>query len=203
MNVAINHAQGQYVKIVFQDDLLVQTHYLSQVLEMVTGQQAQCLITGAVHTIDGTHFTNPIAPKANPYFLFGYNTISSPSVLTIERSFALKHPFDESLKMLFDCAFYYDVFASSARIIFAPELQIANGIWEGQAQHGIGFEQMTREVRHLHRRYPMAKLMQLLPEYQKDFAVRHPQAPFPFAANLEPTAWEQIVEWCHYRLSHQ
>jgi hypothetical protein len=200
LNTAISHAQGQYVKIIFQDDLLVQVHYLSSVLALLTKQQAQCLITGAVHTYDGIQFTNPIVPAANPYFLFGYNTMSSPSVLTIERRFALEHPFDESLKMLFDCAFYYKVFASGAKVIFAPELQIANGIWEGQAQHSISFEQMTREVRYLHRAFPQAGLPQILPAYQQDFAARHPHAPFAFSTNLEPSPWERLIEWCQARL---
>jgi hypothetical protein len=166
----------------------------------LTEQQPQCLITGAVHTHDGLSFVNPIVPATNPYFLFGYNTISSPSVLTIERRFALDHPFDESLKMLFDCVFYYELFTSSAKVIFAPELQIANGIWEGQAQHGISFEQMTREVRHAHRRFPKAALTQTLPAYQRDFAARHPNAPFVFSTNLEPSPWEQLMEWCQSRL---
>jgi glycosyltransferase involved in cell wall biosynthesis len=200
LNTAINHAQGQYVKIVFQDDLLVQAHYLSSVLALLTEQLAQCLITGAVHTQDGVIFENPIVPIANPYFLFGYNTISSPSVLTIARHFALDHPFDESLKMLFDCVFYYELFASGAKVVFAPELQIANGIWKGQAQHGISFEQMTREVRYVHRRFPSARLTQILPAYQRDFEARHPHAPFAFSTNLDPTPWERFVEWCQSRL---
>lgn len=200
LNTAITHAQGQYVKIIFQDDLLVQDHYLATALALLEEQDAICLVTGAVHTRNGHDFENPIVPTANPYFLFGNNTMSSPSVLTLERTFALAHPFDESLKMLFDCAFYYELFASHAKVIFAPELQIANGIWEGQAQHSIGFEQMTREVRYLHRRYPSAHLPQLLPAYQLDFAARHPTAPFAFSTNLEPSPWERFVEWCQEHL---
>ena len=203
LNVGIAHAQGQYVKILFQDDLLVQDDYLHSALTLCNAEQAVCLFSGAVHTQDGSNFSNAITPRANPFLLFGYNTISSPSVMMVERQFAQTHPFDESLKMLFDCAFYYDVLTSSVKVVFAPHLQIANGIWEGQAQHGIGFEQMTREVRYLHRRYPQAQLPELLPAYQQDFAQRHPQAPFAFSTNLEPTPWDRLVEWCQYRFNQQ
>ena len=200
LNQAIGLAKGEFVKILFQDDVLVQTHYLESVLTLLREQHAVCLVTGAVHTRNGLEFENPVVPAPNPYFLFGNNTMSSPSVLTLERAFALAHPFDESLKMLFDCAFYYELFASNTKLVFAPELQIANGIWDGQAQHTISFEQMTREVRYLHDRYPQANLPALLPAYQAFFKNLHPQAPFPFLTNLAPTPWERIAEWLQSHL---
>jgi glycosyltransferase involved in cell wall biosynthesis len=195
LNIGISHAHFAYCKILFQDDLLVESDYLARILHLIYSHQPQCIITGACHTEDGKEFFNPIAPTENPYFLFGNNTVSSPSVLTINRAFARAHPFDESLKMLFDCAFYYEIFSSNQSIVFAPDIHIANGIWEGQAQHGIEPSQFTQEVRHLHRKYPQAQLKKLLPEYQELFMQRHPNAPFPFSTILEPTLVTMIYEW--------
>jgi glycosyltransferase involved in cell wall biosynthesis len=202
LNVGISHAHYDYCKILFQDDLLVESDYIARILQLIHAHSPQCIITGACHTEDGLEFFNPITPIENPYFLFGNNTVSSPSVLTINRVFARAHPFDENLKMLFDCAFYYEIFSTNQSMMFAPEIHIANGIWEGQAQHGIEPSQFTNEVRHLHRKYPQAQLSKLLPDYQGLFAQRHPNAPFPFSTTLEPNLLTHIKEWwAQYRQS--
>ena len=202
LNVGISHAHFAYCKILFQDDLLVESDYLARILQLIHTQHPQCIISGACHTENGIEFFNPITPTDNPYFLFGNNTVSSPSVLTLSRTFARAHPFDENLKMLFDCAFYYEMFNSGQSIVFAPEIHIANGIWEGQAQHGIEPRQFTSEVRHLHRKYPQAQLNKLLSDYQALFAQRHPNAPFPFSTILEPNLITRLQEWwAHYRQS--
>ena len=201
LNVGIAASHYTYCKILFQDDILVESNYLLQLFDLLKTQSPQCLFSGACHTEDGKEFFNPIEPADNPYFLFGNNTVSSPSVLTINRAFARAHPFDENLKMLFDCAFYYEVFRSGQPVVFAPQIHIANGIWEGQAQHGIDANQFTQEVRHLHRKYPQAQLIKRLPAYQKLFAQRHPNAPFPFSTILAPNLTTQFKEWwALYRL---
>ena len=201
LNVGISYAHYSYCKILFQDDLLVEPNYIARIVQLIEEYNPQCIISGACHTEDGLEFFNPIAPTDNPYFLFGNNTVSSPSVLTLSRTFARAHPFDENLKMLFDCAFYYELFGTPQSTIFAPEIHIANGIWEGQAQHGIEPTQFTAEVRYLHRKYPQAQLIQLLPEYQALFQQRHPHAPFPFSTILEPNLRTHIQEWwAAYRL---
>lgn len=195
LNVGIASAHYTYCKILFQDDLLVESNYLLQLLHLLKTHSPQCLFSGACHTEDGKEFFNPIEPVDNPYFLFGNNTVSSPSVLTINRIFARAHPFDENLKMLFDCAFYYEVFRSNQPIVFAPQIHIANGIWEGQAQHSIDNMQFTREVRYLHNKYPQAQLIKHLPKYQALFAQRHPNAPLPFSTILAPNLFTQMKEW--------
>lgn len=194
LNVAISRCQGKYVKILFQDDLLVEETYLQTLSKVMLSEHPQCILTSALHTIDGIHFTNPIIPSPNPYFLFGHNTVSSPSVVSLERHFAQMHPFDEKLKMLFDCDFYYRLFQEKTSIKMLSEIHIANGVWEGQAQHAIENHQMTLEVRHLHCKYPQANLLTLLPAYEQFFRELHPSAPFPFATNLEPSMMTLLQE---------
>ena len=195
LNVGISHAHYAYCKILFQDDMLVEPDYIARILQLIDTYNPQCIISGACHTEDGLEFFNPITPSENPYFLFGNNTISSPSVLTLSRTFARAHPFDENLKMLFDCAFYYELFSITQSTVFAPEIHIANGIWEGQSQHAIETTQFTSEVRYLHRKYPQAQLAKLLPDYQVLFAQRHPNAQLPFSTILEPTLVTRMQEW--------
>jgi hypothetical protein len=194
LNQGIALAQGQYIKILFQDDLLVQDNYLKTILSLIEAQSADVILTAATHTQDGIHFYNTIIPSLNPYFLFGNNTVSSPSVLTIARTTLDRLPFDEHLKLLFDCDFYYRLFSHSKNIVICDLVSVANGVWEGQTQFAISPAQFTREVRYLNWKYPNAKLTELLPEYQRFFAQLHPTATFPLEQKISPNIG-QVFWW--------
>jgi glycosyltransferase involved in cell wall biosynthesis len=191
LNTGIARAKGQYIKILFQDDILVENIYLSTLSKIIHQENPDGILTGALHTTDGQTFTNPITPQKNPYFLFGNNTASSPSVITLKREIAKILPFDEQLKMLFDCEFYYRLFQDRLNIIIVENIHIANGIWEGQAQHQIDHSQFTQEVRYLNWKYPAAQMQKVLPEYKKVFYNLHPNATLPFSENLQANLFKK------------
>lgn len=185
LNKGIAYATGQYVKILFQDDLLVESNYLSTLKNILHQKNPDVILTGALHTTDGNAFINPITPQKNSYFLFGNNTVSSPSVITLKREVANALLFDEHLKMLFDCDFYYRLFKNYLNILIDDRIHIANGVWEGQAQRQINQKQFTKEVRYLNWKYPQADMKSLLPQYKVEFHRLHPQAKLPFSEDLD------------------
>jgi len=191
LNIGISNAKGQYVKILFQDDILVENIYLSILSKIIHQENPDGILTGALHTTDGKAFTNPITPQNNPYFLFGNNTASSPSVITLKREVAITLLFDERLKMLFDCDFYYRLFDHHLNILIDDQIHIANGIWEGQAQHQIDNSQFTQEVRYLNWKYPAAQMQKMLPEYKEVFHRLHPNATLPFSENLQANLFKK------------
>ena len=184
LNTGIAHANGQYIKILFQDDILVEETYLSNLGNIILHSKPECILTGALHTTDGQTFTKPITPHHNPYLLFGNNTVSSPSVITLKREVAKTLLFDEQLIMLFDCEFYYRLFECHFDIVIDDHIHIANGIWEGQTQHQIDHQQFTKEVRYLNWKYPQANMSSQLPKYKAEFHRLHPQAQLPFSEDL-------------------
>lgn len=192
LNQGINLAQAQYIKILFQDDLLVETTYLKTLLELILEKAPDCIFSAATHTRDGQEFYSPITPTTNPYFLFGNNTVSSPSVITARKALLISIPFDEHLKLLFDCDFYYAIFSSAQRVEFCNLITVANGVWDGQTQFGISAKQFTQEVRYLHWKYPSAQLDQLLPSYQNYFSALHPDSPFPFSTDIKPALYQSL-----------
>ena len=194
LNIGIARAKGQYIKILFQDDLLVENNYLSALTKIIYEVRPDCILTAALHTSDGKHYSEPMTPKYNPYFLFGNNTASSPSVVTLKRETAKILQFDEQLKMLFDCELYYRLFSMHLNIIITNKIHIANGLWEGQAQHQINYRQFTKEVRYLNQKYPQEKLSSKLFDYQSVFHSLHPHAQLPFSTNLKIKWWRNLLQ---------
>jgi len=195
LNAGISQAKGQYVKILFQDDFLVEKNYLLTIINVIQKKQPEIILSAAVHAINDLDLYNPITPKPNPFFLFGKNTVSSPSVLTIKKDVVYHHNFDEHLLMLFDCDFYYRIFEKNLSISILKNIHIANGVWSGQTQNHINRNQFTKEVRYLNRKYPERLMNLKLVEYIRDFKKDHPNAQLPFSDVLEPNFLQIIMEY--------
>jgi glycosyltransferase involved in cell wall biosynthesis len=194
LNTGIARAKGQYIKILFQDDLLVEVNHLATIIETIKRTKTSCILTGATHTRDGIDFYNSISPQNNPYFLFGNNTVSSPSVLTVAKRIIDTIPFDENLKLLFDCDFYFQLFSHCNPVVIIDTIFVANGVWDGQTQFAISQKQHSKEVRYLNWKYPDAKLSHAISTYRQYFANLHPNAPFPFDIDIEPR-WIEKISW--------
>lgn len=184
LNAGIAQASGKFIKVLFQDDLLVEDDYLSQIMIAIGDDQPDVILSAVTHTNNGVDFYNPLVPHDNPYFLFGNNTASSPSILTVKTKVAKANLFDERLLMLFDCDLYYRIFNQNLKIDILARIHIANGVWEGQAQHHINGQQFTKEVRYLNWKYPLAQMDSMLPAYEEVFLKLHPNAELPFSKNL-------------------
>ena len=108
-NNTIIHADGDIIKIIFQDDFLYQDNALELIAKEFENDDCNWLVTGCNHTNDdGKTFSNFMVPRWNDQMATGINTISSPSVL----SFRNINPclFDEELTMLMDCEMYYQLY---------------------------------------------------------------------------------------------
>ena len=108
-NNTILNADGDIIKIIFQDDFLYQDNALDLIVKEFEDKDCNWLVSGCNHTHDdGKSFSNFMVPYWNNKIATGTNTISSPSVL----SFRNDKPclFDEELTMLMDCEMYYQLY---------------------------------------------------------------------------------------------
>ena len=108
-NNAIINADGDIIKIMFQDDFFYQNDALEKIINSYQDEQCNWLVSGCNHTNnDGATYANFMVPHWNKNIPIGVNTISSPSVL----SFRNNNPclFDEKLTMLMDCEMYYQLY---------------------------------------------------------------------------------------------
>jgi glycosyltransferase involved in cell wall biosynthesis len=164
-NFAIEQCTGDYVKILFQDDLLVETNYLETITTLLLNNPVDFILTGASHTSNGIDFFDAMTPKKNKFILFGENTISSPSTLTMRQSLIQDIQFDDHLKLLMDCDFYHQLFSSKRSHTLAPQIHIANGVWPGQTHSNMNGLTVIHEVEYLLLKYQADDIDEKLQEY--------------------------------------
>jgi glycosyltransferase involved in cell wall biosynthesis len=164
-NFAIEQCTGDYVKILFQDDMLVETYYLDTITKLLEDKPVDFILTGASHTNNGVDFYDEMSPKRNKFILFGENTISSPSTLTLKKSLINEIRFDEHLKLLMDCDFYHQLFSSNKAYHLVPEIHIANGVWLGQTHSNMNGLTVISEVQYLLLKYQKQSVAQHLEGY--------------------------------------
>lgn len=166
-NFAISHCKQDYIKILFQDDLLVGSNHLQSILNNALENSPKFILTSASHTIDGVNFFDEMTPKGNQFILFGENTVSSPSTLTIHKSVFEKIQFDENLKLLMDCEYYHNLFSLFDNYSILPNIFIANGVWAGQTHSNMNGNNVIREVEYLIKKYQGQGIEQNLEKYSE------------------------------------
>lgn len=111
LNNVISKASGDVIKILCQDDFLVDENSLYYQIYHFVGNHNHWMVTACCHSNDGINFYNTLYPKYHNNIHYGENTISSPSVLMFKNKNVLE--FDENLIWLVDVDYYkrlYDKF---------------------------------------------------------------------------------------------
>ena len=106
VNNAIKKASGNIIKPLFQPDFFLTNNTIHDIIEAhSTNRGCWCALKHNHCNWEANVFYNERIPYYNEKLILGINTISSPSVISYDTSF--KELFDEKLKMLMDCDFYY------------------------------------------------------------------------------------------------
>lgn len=129
LNNAIKKADGDIVKVLFQDDLMYNSSCLDLIVEHFKNMSHYWLVTGCGHFSTDSIY-NKMVPKYNDNIHMGYNTISSPSVLAFRNIDPLE--FDENLLWLMDVEYYKRLYNKYGHPMIIPDMLILNRLWEGQ-----------------------------------------------------------------------
>lgn len=105
LNNCLENANGEIIKIMFQDDLMFSETCLEKFEESFQNSENNWVVCGCNHTRDGISFERNMIPYWNPNIVYGVNTISSPSVLAFRNEHI--ELFDDNLVMLMDVEYYY------------------------------------------------------------------------------------------------
>lgn len=128
-NSSLEMAEGEIVKIMFQDDFFFSKHALYSINENFSNTDKKWLVSGCNH-LQENYYCNEFFPRWNSDIIRGVNTISSPSVLSIKKTVIEK--FDQNLTMLMDCEYYYNLYIKYGDPIFVNEIHVTNRIHENQ-----------------------------------------------------------------------
>jgi len=130
LNRAFSESQGEFIKVLFQDDFLLTETALLRTVSTLRSTNSQWLICGTTHTRDGANFFGEMIPAYHDRIHLGRNTVSSPSVLAMRRSAWLD--FDPKLIWLMDVDVYRRLRLRCGLPTVLTDILVANGIGDHQ-----------------------------------------------------------------------
>lgn len=149
-NVTLKHADGEIIKIMFQDDFFVNNHALEIIHKSFEDKNCKWVVNGCNHTNDGISFNREMIPSWNDQILYGINTISSPSVLSFRNS-ELSF-FDENLTMLMDCEYYYQLYLKYNKPTIIEDILISNRMHSNQISSRYN-QDINEEINYIKNKY--------------------------------------------------
>ena len=146
INNAVRHCNGDWIKILFQDDFLFNSNSLENTTNEIKKQlTGDWLISACEHSPDGHQMTRKFFPKYHDQIHLGNNTISSPSVLTIRNNPNLIF-FDENLVWLMDVEYYKRLHQKFGDPIILNEITVVNRTSSFQLSNFISEETKRKEL---------------------------------------------------------
>lgn len=170
-NNAMRHARGDVVKVLFQDDFLCDPTALEQLSAVFDEPGVKWALMGSAVTRDIKTLEDPMVPKFTPRVRYGWNTISSPSVL----AFASGHDiwFDENLIWLMDADIFHSCHMAFGEPAILPDTLVANRIHDDQVQQNVDGALCRREVLYVARKQGLMRapgdVFAFLLQYLKHF----------------------------------
>ena len=137
-NKGIEMAEGELVKILYQDDYFYDKWSLHRMVKGFTPSYIW-LATACTHTLDGIHFVNPHLP----FYSHSENTIGSPSVTMIRK--AITEKFDTKLTWVLDLEFYRRLYKKYGKPKILNDINVVIGLHKNQTTHLLTNEEKLKE----------------------------------------------------------
>jgi glycosyltransferase involved in cell wall biosynthesis len=135
INNAIKNANGEIIKILFQDDFLYNKNSLKDIAENFDLQKDHWMVTACEHSKDIKYLFRPFYPRYNHFIHLGFNTISSPSVLSIRNKNILF--FDEKLIWLMDVDYYKQCYKKFGSPKILNKINVVNRVGKHQVSNSL------------------------------------------------------------------
>jgi glycosyltransferase involved in cell wall biosynthesis len=143
INNALKKANGEVIKVLFQDDYLYDNMSLETQLVHLLGNHNPWLITACCHSKDGINIYNPFYPKYHDNIQYGENTISSPSVLMFKNEDIVY--FDENLFWLMDVDYYKRLYDKFGLPSICNYITIVNREHKNQVSNTLATEDIRKK----------------------------------------------------------
>jgi hypothetical protein len=134
LNLAISACQCSLVKILFQDDFLIESNHLEHLFLAMTNSQSPWGVSSSSDFDEEIKsFRKRRTPRFAESLARGANHIGAPSVVIFRRATFV--PFDERLKYVFDCEWYLSMKHRFGEPLIIANASVGIGIHSGQATH--------------------------------------------------------------------
>lgn len=148
-NNAINHAEGELIKILFQDDFFYDSRSLENIVKAFTGS-CWWLATGCTHTMNGINTFN----DHQPYYSESENTIGSPSVIIFKNE--IKERFDPNFHWVLDLDWYKQLYRKYGKPKIYDPINVVIGVGLHQKTNLLSDERKALEHKMLKLKYEQA-----------------------------------------------
>lgn len=146
LNVGIANADGEWIKILCQDDFLYDKNSL-EIINNNLSTEKKWIASAYLHTRDRKNFFNPHFPFLHQQ-LYIINTIGTPSC-TCFKNIKPFLEFDEELYYCYDCDFYFRFMEVYGKPLFIQDFTIVNYLWDNSISSRITNEFITKENTHI------------------------------------------------------
>jgi glycosyltransferase involved in cell wall biosynthesis len=145
INKIIEESKGDYIKFIFQDDLLDGEDSLENLVsEINLNKNTKWFLSGSSH-LRGETRINYLTPYYNEKIHLGYNTISSPSVLTVKND-QETIKFNDEFIWLLDCVYYKECYLKFGQPTIINKFLIINRLSETQLTNHLSFKVKYYEI---------------------------------------------------------
>ena len=149
-NNAIKKSDGEFIKVLCQDDLLFDDHSL-EIISDNLDYETSWLFTSYVHSYDRVNFFRKHIPSTNPYIAVN-NTLGTPSALTI-RNIKELPDLDSNLSYCYDCAWYYELYNLYGIPKIIDEVTMINFLSDKSVTSSTTDEMINKENRYIINKY--------------------------------------------------
>jgi len=152
INNAMRYCNGEWIKVLFQDDFLYDENSLQIQHSFITNNPDMVwLMTTFFHSEDGTTFHRKMKPSWNDLIWTGNNTMGCPSGMTMKNENL--HFFDEELNWLMDVDYYKTMFDLYGQPKILDEITAVNRTWGNRLTDTIGQDLKDKEFEMLKLKY--------------------------------------------------
>lgn len=162
INNAMLLATGRLIKILFQDDYLYHERALEDIANTFGNNPTGWLATACIHTYDTKNYFRPFYPVYDDFTVLKKNSISSPSVITLENTSSSKEPllFDEELIWWMDLDFYKRCYDRFGLPKIVNTINVVNLLGEHQVTRTLATEERREaEFSYIMEKYNMNNIL--------------------------------------------
>jgi len=128
-SLGIKNCDGEYIKLLCQDDFLFGKDALEKIYNGIKLSDKNWMFMSYWHSNDRYNLYRYYTPYYNENIAY-VNTFGTPSALTIKNSEVME--FDNNLKSMYDCEFYYRMFLKYGMPEIINDATIVNYLHENQ-----------------------------------------------------------------------